>query len=110
MKKLLTFIVIGIISSHLFYISDDVKNDNLSNLTLDNIEALAEEELIVACHSKLTSVTTDGNEHGATWIVNNYECGGSRAGSCGVGEVIIYYNSKGQQMGIDDKRTLLYCI
>jgi len=43
MKKLLTFIVIGIISSHLFFISNCIKNDNLSDITLDDIEALADE-------------------------------------------------------------------
>lgn len=110
MKKLLTFIVIGIISSHLLFISNCIKNDNLSNITLDDIEALADEEIVTACHSKLTSVTKGSNEYGATWIVNNYKCGGSKAGSCDVGEIIDYYDSKGKYMSSDDKRVLHYCI
>ena len=110
MKKLLTFIVIGIISSHLFFISNYIKNDNLSDITLDDIEALADEEIVTACHSKLLSATKDTNEYGATLVINNYECGGGRAGSCGVGLVILYYDSKGYFMGIDDQRTTLYCI
>lgn len=110
MKKLLTFIIIGIISSHLFFISNCIKNDNLSDITLDDIEALADEEIVTACHSKLLSATKETNEYGATLVINNYECGGSRAGSCGVGLVILYYDSKGNFMGIDDQRTTLYCI
>ena len=55
-------------------------------------------------------VVKETNEYGATLVINNYECGGSRAGSCGVGLVILYYDSKGNFMGIDDQRTTLYCI
>lgn len=82
----------------------------LSDVTLGGVEAMANGETSGACGSSLLNTTREVLSSGACAIVNEYECAGSSNGSCFVGKIYDYYDSKGNLLGSENKGSTMYCV
>lgn len=108
-KILLTTLVvfIGVCIYNVCLVSNS--KQELINLTLGNIEAIASDETGNECKESVSSGRKETLSDGAFRFFIKYTCGYLPGGPCKSGTVVEYYNASGSYIGADDQRSNLYC-
>ena len=107
----LAFAALAIVAGYNVYQSN-VKTNDLSDLALANVEALAVGDYIpgTGCGEEVEYKTKFTNYDGSFRVTFQYKCIGLMTGSCLKGKYIEYYGTQGQYIGAEDLRVKLYCI
>lgn len=110
-KKALTVIlVLIVVAGYEARISQEKQTFDMSDLTMSNVEALANGEGgPYSCAEYLDSYVVEYYYDGSYRAIGTYKCG-SGLGQCKTGLAYIYYNQYETVIGLDDQRVTVTCV